>query len=114
MPLPVSLPPSHPGSGRAGWHLVDLGIDILHNQNVTGAGIRVAVIDTGVYRECPVLQHAAIEAYDRDGHAGGDDHHGHGTSMIAILLGEGIGVCPDAHVLSMVGASRSDQTGPEA
>jgi subtilisin family serine protease len=111
MPLPVSLPPSHPGSGCAGWHLVDLGIDILHNQNVTGAGIRVAVIDTGVYRACPALQHAAIDAYDRDGNAGGDDHHGHGTSMSVILVGEGIGVCPDAHVLSIRALSSSGLAG---
>lgn len=106
--MPLAAPSSIRGTdGAWGWHLVALDIDVLHNQNALGQGVRIAVIDTGVRRTCPALTDAALTVLASDGRvdgkdgADGNDYGGHGTSMIAILVGSGIAVCPGAAITSI-------------
>jgi subtilisin family serine protease len=116
------------------YHLVDqIGARQLWESGVTGAGINVAVIDTGV---------AQVDSLDADGkivavvdlsNEGNDpanrfvDNNGHGTFMAGIIAGNetGIpavdavdapqefkGVAPDAGIVSVKVAGRDGATDP--
>lgn len=67
----------------------------LHQQDIKGAGVRVAVLDTGIAANHPELsgrivgQASFIEGSDAT------DGHGHGTHVAGIVAGQGIGLYPD-------------------
>ena len=70
----------------------------------TGAGTKVAVLDTGIDVTHPDLDDAVAAAQDFTGSATGtDDHFGHGTHVASIITGDGDpykGVAPDAKLLN--------------
>ncbi|TKW50922.1 Minor extracellular protease vpr [Colletotrichum tanaceti] len=85
---------------------VDTGVSRLHAANTTGAGIRVAVIDSGFEVGTPGLSGTDI-AYARDMTDGGNDVGEnctiHGTHVLGIVGAKGaeaefgvVGVAPDA------------------
>lgn len=89
-----------------------VGADVAWSQNLTGAGVDVAVIDTGV-NEVSGLAGRIIDGPDLsfDGENPDLRHrdlHGHGTNMAAIIAGqdaEGDGIAPGARIVNMkVGA----------
>lgn len=73
----------------------------------TGAGTKVAVLDTGIDATHPDLADAVAEAEDFTGSASGtDDRLGHGTHVASIITGSGAassgkyqGVAPDTRLL---------------
>ncbi|WP_309238145.1 S8 family serine peptidase [Actinoplanes aureus] len=88
------------------WDLVKIGATRAWGVS-TGAGVTVAVIDTGVDGAHPDLRGKVLAGYDTIGDvAGGDsDENGHGTHVagtIAALTGNGVGVsgvAPGARIL---------------
>ena len=105
--FPARLAPSQVRETRAvrrlPWHLEHVGLDALAGRGLQGKGILVAVIDTGIDVTMPTFDRVRgqITAVDRHGDENGDDHDGHGTAMAALLVGDGIAVCPDARVLGI-------------
>lgn len=92
----------------------DMQIEALYAQerNITGGGVRVAILDTGIDAGHPELQGrvALMENFTGDG---GDDKLGHGTHVAGIVAGAGarefsdrggmnraLGVAPRAEFLS--------------
>jgi subtilisin family serine protease len=87
-----------------------------------GAGVTVAVLDTGVQASVPDLRGAVLPGGDVTGHRSGGvqdfntDGDGHGTMMAALIAGQGygtgmIGVAPKAQILPVtVNAEASDVT----
>jgi subtilisin family serine protease len=69
----------------------------------TGAGTKVAVLDTGIDATHPDLAGAVVDARDFTGGADPDDRHGHGTHVASIITGEHgryRGVAPDTRILN--------------
>jgi serine protease AprX len=85
-----------------------------------GAGVGVALIDTGVDAAHPDLQDRVALGPDfsgADGEDAGIDGYGHGTFMAGLIAGNGtaseghhVGVAPGAHVVSVKVAGRDGLT----
>jgi hypothetical protein len=74
-----------------------------------GAGVTVAVLDTGVQASVPDLRGAVLPGGDVTGHRtnGETDGNGHGTMMSVLIAGQGqgtgmLGVAPKAKILPVV------------
>jgi serine protease AprX len=85
-----------------------------------GAGVRVALVDTGV-SDSPALSRSSgrlVDAVNTSGDASGDDGYGHGTFMAGILAGgpvagtgdKALGVAPGATVLDVKVADANGST----
>jgi serine protease AprX len=80
----------------------NVGVDELWKDGFTGAGVDVAVIDSGV---SPLLEfdgrlvNGPDLSFDADGVDDGDDGFGHGTNMAGIIAGRDPAVPLDAHTL---------------
>ena len=70
----------------------------------TGAGIGVAVVDSGIAKS-PLLNHQVVVSVDfTGGKPKQDDDYGHGTHVAGIIAGTGAdypGVAPDARLLNL-------------
>jgi serine protease AprX len=120
-PAPV---PESPGSL---YHLVDqIGARSLWEQGVTGAGVNVAVIDTGVAPVAALSGSKVVAAVDLsteqdDPATAFVDNYGHGTHLAGIIAGRDpeadpalaaehpewfVGVAPDAGIVSVKVAGR--------
>jgi serine protease AprX len=86
--------------------------DGLWREGVTGAGVNVAVLDTGVYAQHPDLQGRVVHCEDFSHEARGQarcaDTFGHGTFMAGLIAGDGtssngkyMGAAPDAGLVSV-------------
>src|SRR5690606_5099460 len=116
------------------YHLVDqVGARDLWAQGVTGSGVTVAVIDTGVapvagLRDQVVATVDLTAEYD-DTVAAFTDNHGHGTHLAGIVAGRDpggsltasadepgrfLGVAPDAQLVSIKVAGRDGTVQPDA
>ncbi|XP_039276563.1 membrane-bound transcription factor site-1 protease isoform X2 [Nilaparvata lugens] len=73
--------------------------DVLWGMGITGAGIRVAVFDTGLAASHPHFRHVA-ERTDWTGERSMDDGLGHGTFVAGVIASsqECLGFAPDAHL----------------
>lgn len=74
------------------WAFDMTGIRAVQDQGWSGAGITVAVIDTGIEIDHPSLSHLKGRLIWRDlvnGHTTPYDDVGHGTSVVGILAGKG-------------------------
>ncbi|WEH36190.1 S8 family serine peptidase [Streptomyces sp. AM 4-1-1] len=89
------------------WYL-----DAMHAKEmwktVTGEGIKVAVIDTGVNPSTPSLKGQILKGMDATGATGDetDDYRGHGTTMAELIAGTGNGgglkgLAPGAKIIPM-------------
>lgn len=79
------------------WNLADTGAETLWDNGLSGAGARIAVIDSGVYREHEDLAGASLAAganlFDPGGSV--EDAIGHGTlvaGILAALRNNGVGI----------------------
>ena len=100
------------GSGAAAaveepdWWFTALQVGAAHDAGVTGAGVRIGVVDTGVNPDAPGLAGANVAVADNtrcDGASGASDEveaAGHGTAVVGMLVGRGAvrGIAPDADV----------------
>ncbi|MFC3891437.1 S8 family serine peptidase [Lentzea rhizosphaerae] len=69
----------------------------------TGAGTKVAVLDTGVDATHPDLAGAVVDARDFTGGDNADDRNGHGTHVASIITGDHAryrGVAPDTRIIN--------------
>lgn len=91
------------------WHLTALGLTAAHRVT-EGAGVTVAVIDTGVNAEHPDLAGNVLPGVDLtpDGGTGWTDTDGHGTAVAGLIAAHGhgtghkqgaLGVAPRAKIL---------------
>src|SRR5688572_13663575 len=96
---------------RMTWGLRSLGVDALWRKGLTGAGVRVGHLDTGVAAQHPALagRVATFLETDEAGRAVPSatprDTASHGTHTAGILCGgvlegEAIGVAPEAQLHS--------------
>jgi subtilisin family serine protease len=79
-----------------------VGAPTAWQRGLTGAGVRVAVLDTGIDTDHPDLAGKTAVSQDFTGTGGVEDGHGHGTHVASIITGTGAasggqyrGVAPD-------------------
>ncbi len=84
--------------------LPHIRVPMLWQEHLTGQGIRIAVVDSGIDFDHPDFAGRIMEAADFTG-TGPGDRHGHGTHCAGILAGSGAmsdghyrGVAPDAEL----------------
>ncbi|MFI8325449.1 S8 family serine peptidase [Streptomyces sp. NPDC085529] len=87
------------------WYLDAMGAEDIWKK-ATGAGITVAVIDTGVDPDRPSLKGKVLKGWDAAEAEGDetDDYDGHGTTIAEVIVGSGAqgglrGLAPDAKVI---------------
>jgi type VII secretion-associated serine protease mycosin len=108
--LAVPMPASAETVRQASWYLDALKVP--QAQTITrGAGVVVAVIDSGVYSEAPDLAGNVLVGTGfgaGNGADGRDDFDGHGTSMASLIAAKGggpthaLGLAPAAKILPIV------------
>ncbi len=85
----------------------------LHRQGLTGRGVGIAVIDSGVTAP-GVFGRRLVTGPDFTVDAGtpdeARDHTGHGTHLAGIAAGDQVGVAPGSHVVSVKVAGRQGAT----
>ncbi len=95
-----------PIKGSYGWGHLEMGIDKI-NQNFTGKGIKVAVIDSGIAKhECLITTGGYNTLDGQDPKAWHVDEKGHGTHVSGIISAQinqiGVsGVAPEAEIYSL-------------
>ena len=97
------------------WWFTALQVGAAHDAGVTGAGVRIGVVDTGVNPDAPGLAGANLTVAENtrcDGAPGASDDveaAGHGTAVVGMIVGRGAvqGIAPDAEVTVY-------STGPES
>ena len=107
MAVAVSAPPALADEYRdRQWYLRSLQVADVH-RTTKGAGVTVAVLDTGVRADHPDLKGAVLPGTDvlAGGGNGHDDLDGHGTAMAGIIAARGrgssgqLGMAPEAKIL---------------
>ncbi|MBC8161784.1 MAG: S8 family serine peptidase [Roseiflexaceae bacterium] len=98
--------------GNGFWNLDRIGTYQAHNQGIRGGGAIVGIIDTGVnvdhqelndsywckgYSSSYGCWHDAVNSDDKNDPGGTPyDDHGHGTGVLAVAVGNTVGIAPDA------------------
>ena len=83
---------------------IQIGANDVWTQGIDGAGVNVAVLDTGIDMEHPELNDSYISGYDYvDSDGIPEDWHGHGTHVSGIITADGEdvnakGVAPSAGI----------------
>ncbi len=75
-----------------------LGIRDIHKQGITGKGVNVAIIDQNLLLNHPEFAGKIAAYYDTGCEAGEDEGSMHAPAVTSILVGNEIGVAPDAKV----------------
>jgi len=106
-PTPPDGTSTTPDSADAPPWMTFIGADQAHNQGYTGAGVTVAVIDTGIDANHPDLVGQVVAAQDFTGSGSTDDENGHGTFVASEIAGTGAasngyytGVAPGAKLIN--------------
>ncbi|MDX2008323.1 MAG: S8 family serine peptidase [Meiothermus sp.] len=105
MAQPVLSAMSVPTSGGTNWALDATGARQLWGAGMRGQGVRIGHLDTGLDASHPELRGkvAAFAVIDAGGHpraAEPYDSAQHGTHTAALLVGSGVGMAPDARLVS--------------
>lgn len=79
------------------------GVQLLHDRNITGRGVVIGMLDSGVNPNHPALKGKILPGYNYcDNTTSGienNDHNGHGTHCASVAVGSSpdfVGVAPDA------------------
>jgi len=84
------------------WHLVALAVPALRARGLTGRGITIGVVDTGIAIGHPSLAASNVRHLDvRGGAFDGNDVDGHGTGMVGLIVGGPGAVAPEASIVSV-------------
>lgn len=104
-----SLPVASARKARV-FYITDLnadqqtGVDMVWADGITGSGVNVAILDTGIEMDHPELQDSYLGGYDFvNDDPIPEDEHGHGTHVAGIITSNGVdadskGVAPDAGI----------------
>ena len=108
----VTLPAGDAGTAAdAGPALNDavklIGADVAHERGITGTGVKIAVVDTGIDSSHPDLSGKVVTARNFSSDSDSLDHFGHGTHVASIAAGTGAasngtyeGVAPGAELIN--------------
>lgn len=108
LPMPPADRGPVPRPRQLDRNLVQIGADDAWAAGLTGEGVRVAVLDTGIDARHPDLvgQVVAEENFSAGADADTVDRHGHGTYVASLVAGTGAaargarsGVAPDADLI---------------
>lgn len=85
------------------WHLQAINVVAAHQQSLTGRGVRIGILDTGIEHTHPEFagKQVSFLEFDPQGfpvNAAPVDLHGHGTHVAGIAAGANCGVAPDAEL----------------
>src|SRR5262249_60137980 len=85
-------PVSPPAQETYGWGLTRIGIPQIRVDypGLEGAGVKVAIMDTGIDRNHPDLKQniiGGINAHAGENQSDYQDYNGHGTHMAGIIAG---------------------------
>lgn len=93
------------------YHILDLNADkqtradLVWAEGITGTGVKIAILDTGIDTDHPELQDSFLGGYDYvNNKAIPEDDQGHGTHVSGIITSNGVndinskGVSPDAGI----------------
>jgi subtilisin family serine protease len=110
----VEVVPDVQGTGALNQSRPLINVDEVHTAGVTGAGVTVAVLDSGIdtdhpdlagdiaFEECFLLTGCPGGGTQQSGPGAAEDDHGHGTNVAGIITGDGTvapkGVAPDAQI----------------
>jgi subtilisin family serine protease len=114
LPITPALPWEVPLIESYDWGLARIGVDVAHQERpkLTGAGVKVAVVDTGVgpHLDLPMI----VEGFNAlPGGVLFYDDHGHGTHMAGIIAARinGLGIMGAAPLASIVAVKVLDAGG---
>jgi autotransporter-associated beta strand protein len=105
-PTPPVVQPPNPAYGN---HIAWTGADAAHAAGLTGAGVRIGFLDTGVNRNHPALQGRVVANLtyisSSTNNLSVDDVRGHGTAVAQIAAGRPFGqwpggIAPGAEIVS--------------
>ena len=114
LPITPALPGEVPLTETYDWGLAHIGVDVAHQEmpTVTGAGVKVAIVDTGVgpHLDLPMI----VEGFNAlPGGVLYYDDHGHGTHIAGIIAARinGLGIIGAAPLASIVAVKVLDAYG---
>lgn len=99
LPLPTAV--SEAGAGLDRVDQRDLPLDDRFHASLTGAGVNVYVIDTGVRITHEEFGGRASGAFSTLSESAGEDCFGHGTQVASVIGGEDLGVAKRANLQSV-------------
>ncbi len=106
---PPSPPVVEPPNPAFGDHIAWTGADAAHAAGLTGAGIRIGIIDSGVNRNHPALAGRVVSNLTyinpNTNNLSADDVIGHGTAVAQVVAGRAFGqwpggIAPGAEIVS--------------
>ncbi|MEV5570956.1 S8 family serine peptidase [Spirillospora sp. NPDC052269] len=110
--IPTASANAAPGPGPSQWWFKGWSIQQLVWPQTKGAGVTVAVIDSGVNAKLPDMRDATVPGADfseggTDGRTDVDTAEGHGTAMASLIASRGtssgfVGIAPEAKILPIV------------
>lgn len=96
---------------------VETGVQKLHDRNITGQGIVIGMIDSGINANHPALKGKILPGFDYCTNStfsgGNNDVVGHGTFCASVAIGSSLdllGVAPDAKLRMYKVSSRCDSS----
>jgi subtilisin family serine protease len=109
-----------PGSGGLAGTVPQIRVNSLHKLGLTGNGVTIAVLDSGIDRDHPDLSDALIDEKcfcsgeggccpnglpTQSGAGAAEDDHGHGTNVTGIIRGRGqvapVAVAPRTNIVAV-------------
>ena len=92
-------------AGERAWSVEYIGADAVHRRGVTGEGVNVSVVDSGIDADHPALEGQVTKWKDftGDNYTEPRDSSGHGTHVAATIAGrrdaeQAVGVAPEADI----------------
>jgi len=90
-----------PTEAAARWHLKSINVDAARKRKLTGKGVRIGIVDTGIQADHPEFAGRDVKfaRFDMNGNTVSTTPHDvgeHGTHVSGIAAGKNVGVAPEA------------------